>query len=327
MNIWTMITPWVGQAFRDIIRSVVGPWLTAHGVLNGSNEQAGLGAIITLGGIVWGWWVTSGSEEVGKLLQKMTAQHSHADAVEVAKVLPAPPPGVVNAAVVAAVAKVLLIAFAILLFLPMGAYAQIKLKPPAEVKHDIDSALGINSGSSTSTSVQTERQKMGCDLLNLKPGCKTAKVADDFKSLDDAMSDPMKAFVAFVQGDTSTALKLSSSVEGLHDGNGQACLLQLQKSGAIINTLQDTVKGGGTIGIATIYEALRLLHMNLIQTCNNKACTQIFSETTNVAVAAAPIATQLPSVTQFCAKIPSIAVEPTTTIAAVPVPASPQTLQ
>lgn len=144
MNIWTTITPWVGQAFRDIIRSVVGPWLTAHGVLNGSNEQAGLGAIITLGGIVWGWWLTSGSEEVGHLLQKMTAQHSHADAVEVAKVLPAPPPGVVNAAVVAAVAKVLLIAFAISLFLPMGAYAQAR-KPaitgnPIE---DIKTDLGL----------------------------------------------------------------------------------------------------------------------------------------------------------------------------------------
>jgi hypothetical protein len=118
-----------------------------------------------------------------------------------------------------------------------------------------------------------------------------------------------------VQGDTATAIGLTSAIDGLPDGNGQACYLQLQKSGNIITKLQDTVQAGGTVGIVTIYEVLRLLHMNLVQTCSNKSCTQIFNETTNVVIAAAPIKTQIPSFTQLCANIPPIAVEPTTAVA------------
>jgi hypothetical protein len=60
--------------------------------------------------------------------------------------------------------------------------------------------------------------------------------------------------------------------------------------------------------------------MNLVQTCSNKSCTQIFNETTNVVIAAAPIKTQIPSFTQLCANIPPIAVEPVTVIAVAPTP-------
>ena len=102
MNVWTIITPWISQAFRDLLRSVVGPWLIAHGVLNGSNESTFLGALITIGGVLWGWWTTSGYKQTSDLLKKMTASHSHEEAVEKATVLPPADRAVITAAVVKA---------------------------------------------------------------------------------------------------------------------------------------------------------------------------------------------------------------------------------
>lgn len=168
----------------------------------------------------------------------------------------------------------------------------------------------------------TSRAKIGCDLLNLKPGCKSAKAQDDIKNLNDAMSKPLQDFATFVQGDVAGAINLASQIPGLQDGNGQACFRTLQNAGAIITTLQATVKKGGSVGVATAYEALRLLHMNMINTCNNKACTQIFSEATNVLAAAAPMKAQIPSLTQLCSQIPSIAIEPVTADATA-APAAP----
>lgn len=100
MNVWTIITPWVSQGFRDLLRTVVGPWIVAHGIANGSNEQALLGAIVTIAGVLWGWWTTKGANQVIDLLKKMTAAKTHADAVDVAKALPAPTEKEVNKAIV-----------------------------------------------------------------------------------------------------------------------------------------------------------------------------------------------------------------------------------
>lgn len=204
------------------------------------------------------------------------------------------------------------------------ARAQVRSKTPGQIQQDIDNALKVNS-TTQSAAPETDRQKLGCDLLNLKPGCKTAKAQDDIKNLTSSMSKPMQDFVAFVQGDVGSAITLSSQIDGLADGNGQSCFRTLQKSGNIIKQLQDTVDGGGTVGVATAFEALRLLHMNMIKTCNNAACTQIFNEATNVISAAAPMKTLIPSLTQFCAQVPSIAMEPTTTTvdpAPAPTPAA-----
>lgn len=220
--------------------------------------------------------------------------------------------------VTSTVVKILIAAFA-LSFLPGGgsiAHAQgTRSRQPQvsdpfkaigeKIKSDVDNA-GQKAASATGSG-QTARDQMGCDPLNLKPGCKTAKATDDIKSLTEAMSSEMKAFANFVQGDVATASSLTTKIASLPDGNAQACYKQLKNSADIITELQATVDSGGTIGVATIYEALRLLHMNMIQTCSSSQCTQIFSEATNVVVAASPIITQIPSFTQFCAKIPSIA--------------------
>lgn len=169
----------------------------------------------------------------------------------------------------------------------------------------------------TSTTEQTQREKLGCDPLNLKPGCKTAKVTDGIKKLSDAMSPEMKDFVTFVQGDVKSAIDLTSTFPALPDGNAQACFGQIKNSSDIIAKLQDIVDKGDTIGVVTVYEALRLLHMNLIKTCENKACTQIFNEVTNVVTSATPTAFKLgvPSITKLCASVPSIAMEPVTAAA------------
>jgi hypothetical protein len=106
MNVWTMITPWVGQAFRDVLRSIVGPWLTANGVINGSNSQAFIGALLTIGGVLWGWWTTSGANEVGNLLKKLTATTTHAQAVDTAKAMPPASPIAVNKSIVASLQEV-----------------------------------------------------------------------------------------------------------------------------------------------------------------------------------------------------------------------------
>ena len=106
MNVWTIITPWVAQGFRDLLRTVVGPWLIAHGVLNGSNETTFLGALITIGGVLWGWWTTSGYIQFGDLLKKLTATKTHADAVDTAKALPPASPVAVQKAIVADIQKV-----------------------------------------------------------------------------------------------------------------------------------------------------------------------------------------------------------------------------
>lgn len=165
-------------------------------------------------------------------------------------------------------------------------------------------------GRAAPTSVPSARAQLGCDPLNLKHGCRDVQDADSIKKLTDALSQPMKDFVAFVQGDVGSAIALAGSINGLPDGNGQACFRQLKSSGDIIKSLQDTVDGGGSVGVATAFEALRLLHMNAIKTCNNRACTQVFSEVSNVIAAAVPMKTVIPNMTQICSQIPSIAMEP-----------------
>src|SRR5580698_7758724 len=119
MNIWTLITPWGAQAFRDLLRTVVGPWIVAHGIASGSNEQALLGAFVTIGGVLWGWWTTRGANQAMALLKKLTATTTHADAVDAAKVLPpaAAVESPINKAAVKSVVGALLISFALSLFL------------------------------------------------------------------------------------------------------------------------------------------------------------------------------------------------------------------
>src|SRR6185312_4811419 len=87
-SIFTAVKPIAAQGARDGLR-LVGMGLATHGfVQNGAGVEAFVGAGMTLAGLFWGWFTTSGYLQVGALLKKVTAQHTQANAVEAAKALP-----------------------------------------------------------------------------------------------------------------------------------------------------------------------------------------------------------------------------------------------
>ena len=86
--IFTAVKPIAAQGARDGLR-LVGMGLATHGFIqNGADTEAFIGAGMTLAGLFWGWFTTSGYLQVGALLKKVTAQHTEANAVKAAQVLP-----------------------------------------------------------------------------------------------------------------------------------------------------------------------------------------------------------------------------------------------
>jgi hypothetical protein len=144
--IFTAIKPIAAQGARDGLR-LIGMGLATHGfVQNGAGVEAFVGAGMTLAGLFWGWFTTSGYLQVAGLLKKITAQRTQANAVEAAKALP-PAAAVqtsLNQATVRAVTNILLVAFVLSAFLAGSpAFAQVKLvKPTGDIVKDIQSATG-----------------------------------------------------------------------------------------------------------------------------------------------------------------------------------------
>lgn len=177
-----LIAPWLSQAARDVLRTL-GTYLVAKGVIqNNADLTAFIGAGMTIVGIFWGWFTTSGYLQLAGLLKKITNTSSHADAVKAAEVLP--PAAAVDSAVkaakvTAAVAKVVLIAFALSFLVGMPqAMAQVR-KPavtgnlPADIKTD----LGISAA--------TPAPNLPIDPLHLNGSKPTGNVNADMKALWD----------------------------------------------------------------------------------------------------------------------------------------------
>jgi hypothetical protein len=130
---WIALQPFLAQGARDLLRTV-GTALAAHGYITtgGVGVEAFIGAGMTLAGLFWGWWTTSGYLQAGALLKKLTATKTAGDAVKAAQVLP--PAAAVDTtskaisvqSVTGAVAKIiLLVAFALAaLAFPGDAHAQ-----------------------------------------------------------------------------------------------------------------------------------------------------------------------------------------------------------
>jgi hypothetical protein len=120
-SFWTTIQPLLAQGARDLLRTI-GTYLLAKGIIqNDAGVTAFIGAGMTLAGIAWGWWTTSGYIIANNLLKKLTAKSSAAAAVTTAQALP---PG-------AAVTKALAL-FAVLLAslcFALPAMAQTKTAP------------------------------------------------------------------------------------------------------------------------------------------------------------------------------------------------------
>lgn len=154
-SVWTALQPILAQGARDVLR-IVGTYLAAHGlIVNGSaGVETFIGAGMALAGLFWGWWTTSGYLQVAGLLKKLTNTSVPADAVKAAKALP--PAAAVDTslksnAVANAVAKVLIVAFALSLFLAGGqALAQRRPAITGDIVKDIKTDLA-NKGVSIPT--------------------------------------------------------------------------------------------------------------------------------------------------------------------------------
>lgn len=82
------LKPILAQAVRDGLR-VCGTWLMTYGVIkDGAGLNAFIGAGMTLAGLVWGWWITTGHVQAATLLKKLTDTKTETAAVAVAKAMP-----------------------------------------------------------------------------------------------------------------------------------------------------------------------------------------------------------------------------------------------
>jgi len=84
-SFWTAIQPIAAQGARDGLRLIGASLLTHGAIANGAGVEAFVGAGMTLAGLFWGWFTTSGYLEVGGLLKKVTGKTTMAAAVDSAK--------------------------------------------------------------------------------------------------------------------------------------------------------------------------------------------------------------------------------------------------
>ena len=142
-SIFTAVKPILAQGTRDGLR-LIGMGLATHGfVQSGPGVEAFVGAGMTLAGLFWGWFTTSGYIQAGALLKKLTAQHTVEKAVTAAQVLP--PAAAVDtkekAVSVQSVTKVLLVAFVLSAFLAGApAFAQAKPRLTGDIVRDLENA-------------------------------------------------------------------------------------------------------------------------------------------------------------------------------------------
>lgn len=128
-TIWTSLQPILAQAARDFLRTV-GTALAAHGYITngGAGVEAFIGAGMTIAGLFWGWWTTSGYIQVGALLKKLTATKTPAEAVQTAQAMAPSSPVAVAKQIAPKILTPILLAAIVLTSLLVGpASAQVKL--------------------------------------------------------------------------------------------------------------------------------------------------------------------------------------------------------
>lgn len=157
---------------------------------------------------------------------------------------------------------------------------------------------------------------------NLPPGCKPSAAEQAGKQLANILAKPFLDIADLITTDTGDAIKLSTEIPALQDGNGQACWRSLQQFADVVKAHPIPL----TFHVATDIEALRLLSMATNNVCKNTACTQVFTELANGVQQLAPINASfpVPSLTALCAKVPQVAVVAPTPDS-TPAPAAPKT--
>ncbi len=154
---WDFLKPILAQALRDVLRTA-GTILMSHGFIqNGAGVEAFVGAGMTLGGLVWGWWTTSGYMQASELIRKMTT----------------PPAAGIR---IDAIAKILLVTFVCSAFLPGApAMAQAKLNLPIDPLH----LNGTKTTGNASADMQALWQKIvASSLADLNYAAAMAKQAN-----------------------------------------------------------------------------------------------------------------------------------------------------
>ena len=125
--------------------------------------------------------------------------------------------------------------------------------------------------------------------------------------VQSALAKPFQDLADLLNSDIDEAIRLSTAIPDLQDGNGKACWTVLQSASKVFK--EHPVPA--TLKLATDIQAFRLLHMTANRLCTNAACTQVFQDGANI-VQSLGLGIPVPSLASLCAKIPVIAIAPAT---------------
>ena len=135
--------------------------------------------------------------------------------------------------------------------------------------------------------------------------------ADDanLNKIGQILSKPFQDVAALINTDIDGAIKLSTQIPALQDGNGQQCWMALKQFGDIVKVHPLPLSGK----VVTDFEAARLLAMAANNLCHVQQCTQVFADLANaVTVAAQKIpgagAVTVPSLETLCSSVPVVVV-------------------
>lgn len=126
----------------------------------------------------------------------------------------------------------------------------------------------------------------------------------------NALSKPFQDLANFIANDADGAATLATQIPQLQDVNGKACWVKMQAAGAVFKAHPVPV----TFQVMTDFEAFRLLQMTANDLCTYTPCTVVFSDTANLVTSVASavggvLTSQMTpqSLTQLCSRIPQLA--------------------
>ena len=133
------------------------------------------------------------------------------------------------------------------------------------------------------------------------------------------LSKPFQAIADLINSDLDGAIKLSTQIPELQDGNGQQCWIAMKQFGAVVKAHPLPLTGHA----ATDLEAARLMAMAANKLCNDPHCTQVFADLAGAVQTVAPVnlSVPIPSLHDLCSKVPQVAVAPPVSVP----PAEPAT--
>lgn len=123
------------------------------------------------------------------------------------------------------------------------------------------------------------------------------------------LAKPFQDLADLLSSDVDEAIRLSTAIPNLQDGNGQACWFAMRDFGKVFKEHPVPL----TLKLAQDIEGMRLLIMAANRLCQTSACTQVFQDGASLATSISPVPLPVPSFSSVCGKIPAIAVVPAVT--------------